>query len=102
MFRVDVSNRAEKDMDTCLSAGYGRQLAEIMNTVEEDPYKPTHGFKRLKGDLKDFCSRKINRKSRFVYSVLPNDERAIDEYGKLYDGIVRVHEAWGHKYKKPT
>ncbi len=102
MFRVDISNRAEKDMDTCISAGYGRKLAKIMNTVEEDPYKPSQGFERLREDLKALCSRRIDRNNRFVYSVLPNNEKAKDEFGNQYDGIVRVHEAWGHEYKKPA
>jgi len=101
MFRIDVTNSGEKDIETCLRAGYGRRLGEIISTVREDPFRPTQGFKRLKGDLKGFCARKINRKNRFVYSVHPNNENARDKYGILYDGIVRVHESWGHEYNKP-
>jgi plasmid maintenance system killer protein len=72
-----------------------------MTTVENDPYKPTQHFERLTGNLKGLYSRQINYKNRFVYTVLPNTENARDEDGNLYDGIVRVHESWGHKYKKP-
>jgi len=85
----------------CIRAGYRERLAEILKTVENNPYDPSQHFERLIGNLKGFCSREINHHNRFVYKVLPNDEDARDNTGELYDGIVLVFEAWGHKYKNP-
>jgi Txe/YoeB family toxin of toxin-antitoxin system len=99
MHRVDWTNQANKDADICRRAGYGKQLAAILKTVKNNPYDPSQGFKRLKGELNGFCSRRISLHNRFVYEVLPNTENARDDDGDLYDGIVRVYEAWGHKYK---
>jgi Txe/YoeB family toxin of toxin-antitoxin system len=101
MFKVDTTNRAEKDMETCVSAGYGKKLSEILTTVERDPYHPSQQFERLTGNLRDFCSRKINKGCRFIYTVLPNTEGAKDENGNLYDGLVLVHRSWKHNYKNP-
>jgi toxin YoeB len=99
MYRVDWTNRAEKDADACIRAGYGKQLAEILRTVENDPYDPVQHFERLVGNLKGVCSRQINYYNRFIYTVLPNTKNANDENGKRYDGIVLVHRSWKHEYK---
>jgi len=101
MHRVHWTAQAQKDADTCRRAGCGKQLANILNTVKDDPYDPSHKFERLKGNLKGLCSRQINRKNRFLYKVLPNTENAEDKQGNLYDGVVLVVRAWGHNYKKP-
>jgi len=100
MYRVDLSKKAKKDEVTARRAGYGAKFAEIMNTVKRNPFEPTpgHHFEKLVGNLKNSYSRCINHHNRFVYEVLPNTENARDDDGNLYDGIVRVHEAWGHKY----
>jgi len=96
-----MSLRADKDEEAVRRAGYGAKFAEIMNTVKKDPFEPTpgHHFEQLKGNLKNHYSRRINYHNRFIYTVHPNTENAIDETGKPYDGIVRVHRAWGHNYK---
>jgi len=101
MFRVDLTNRAEKDMEICVSAGFAIPLAQIMATLELNPYEYSQGFERLTGNLKGRCSRKINYHNRVVYKVLPNNDGARDDKGILYEGIVRVFEAWGHNYRKP-
>jgi toxin YoeB len=101
MHRINWTTQAKKDANTCRRAGFGKQLAKILNTVKKDPYDPSQKFKRLKGDLKGYCSRRINYYNRFLYEVLPNTENARDKDGNLYDGIVLVYEAWGHKYEKP-
>jgi len=98
---MDWTNHALKDADMCKRAGCGEQLTKILDTVENDPYDPSQSFERLRGDLKGYCSRRINRKNRVLYEVLPNTENARDDDGNLYDGIVRVYEAWGHNYKRP-
>jgi Txe/YoeB family toxin of toxin-antitoxin system len=101
MYSVEWTNRAEKEAYICLRAGCGKQFAEILKTVKKDPYDPSQQFERLSGNLNGFCSRRINHRNRFLYTVLPNNEGARDAAGKLYDGIVLIHESWGHEYKKP-
>jgi Txe/YoeB family toxin of toxin-antitoxin system len=100
MYKIRGTKQAKKDIVICERAGFKAQLDKIIDTVEKDPYDPSQGFKRLKGDLKGCCSRRINYNNRFFYEVLPNTENARDKDGNLYDGIVQVYEAWGHKYKK--
>jgi len=101
MYKIRGTKQAEKDKDICERAGFKAKLDEIIKTIEKDPYDPSQNFERLKGNLKGFCSRRINFDNRFCYEVLPNSENARDKDGNLYDGIVRVHRAWGHNYTKP-
>jgi Txe/YoeB family toxin of toxin-antitoxin system len=96
-----MSLQADKDEEIARRAGYGAKFAEIMNTIRKNPFEPTpgHHFEKLKGKLKDHYSRRISYHDRFIYTVHPNTENAVDEKnGKPYDGIVRVHRAWGHNY----
>ena len=101
MYKIRGTKQAKKDTAKCERAGFKTQLDEILDTVEKDPYDLSQCFERLKGDLKGCCSRRINRKNRVLYEVLPNTENARDKDGNLYEGIVLVYEAWGHNYKKP-
>ena len=101
MNSINWTNKAKKDIARCRRAGYGKQLAKILNTVKKDPYDPSQDFERLSGNLKEYCSRRINKGNRFLYEVLPNTKNLRDKDGNLYDGIVRVYEAWGHNYKNP-
>jgi toxin YoeB len=101
MYKIQRTTQAKKDVSICKSAGFKAQLDKIIDTVKKDPYDPSQKFERLKSNLKNLCSRQINRKNRFLYMVLPNTANAVDEHGNLYDGIVYVVRAWGHNYKKP-
>jgi Txe/YoeB family toxin of toxin-antitoxin system len=100
MYRLDESKQAGKDYETAERAGRGAKLDEILAVMERDPYEdtPGHRFEQLVGNLKGACSRRIDYHNRIVYTVHPNTEGAKDDNGNLYDGIVRVHNAWGHRY----
>ncbi len=87
---------------TARRAGRGAKLAAIMRTLAKDPYAPTQSFERLLYNMKGFCSRRIDYNNRVVYTVEPNTEGARDEDGNLYEGIVVVHESWGHVYDLET
>jgi len=104
MYKVEFTNKAEKDARTCLRAGLGKELLKIVKAVERDPYEPTprQHFEQLKGNLNGHFSRRIDHHNRVFYTVYPNTAGAKDENGNLYEGIVYVHSAWGHAYKKPN
>jgi len=103
VYRLDESKQAGKDYETAERAGRKAKLDEILSVLERDPFEPTpgHRFELLKNNLKGHYSRRINRHNRVLYTVHPNTEGARDDDGNPYQGIVRIHEAWGHNYKKP-
>jgi Txe/YoeB family toxin of toxin-antitoxin system len=101
MYLILRSKQAKQDAETCLRAGFKKQLDNIRDTLKHDPYEFSQGFERLTGNLKGFCSREINHGNRVLYEVFANTKGLKDEHGKLYDGIVKIYESWGHRYKKP-
>jgi Txe/YoeB family toxin of toxin-antitoxin system len=102
MYKIQYTKQSQKDVVTCIRAGHGKKLFNILKTVENNPYAPSQNFERLLGNLSGRYSRRIDYNNRFVYKILPNTENSRDKNGNLYDGIVRVYEAWGHKYQKPV
>jgi Txe/YoeB family toxin of toxin-antitoxin system len=99
MYDIDWTKKAEKDYEIAKRAGFSPKIAEILNTVRDNPFKPTQGFEKLVGNLKDNYSRKISRHHRFVYDIQPNTEKLKGKDGKLFDGIVKIISMWGHNYK---
>jgi len=101
MYKLRQTTRAKRDLETCKRSGFEDKIDEILDTMERDPYDPSQGFERLVGNLKGYCSRKISKGNRILYSVHKNTEGAKDGDGNLCDGIIIVHESWGHKYSTP-
>ena len=96
MYDVRFTRQAQKDSIKVERAGLKAKTAEIIRTVRNNPYEESQSFEKLKGDLKDAYSRRINRQHRFVYEILANDEGAKDANGELYKGIVKVISMWAH------
>lgn len=81
MYKVILSKQAEK---------------ELVDIVEENPYKKPPPYEKFIGDLDGFYSRRINEQHRFVYDVLPNTDKLENENGEPYKGIVHVLRMWTH------
>jgi len=96
MYKVQWAKQAKKDFENIESTNLTPKIAEILRTVRENPFEESQSFERLKYDLKGMCSRRINKKHRFIYEVFPNTENLKDANGVLYDGIVNIVSMWSH------
>jgi len=98
MYKVILSRQAAKDWEKLKQAGasYARKAKEFMAIVSENPYQNPPPYEKLSGNLRGFCSRRINEQHRFVYNVLPNLDSMVDSNGVLYEGIVHVLRMWTH------
>ena len=96
MYKVILSRQAQKDFDKAKQAGYGKKIKELIDIVNENPYRTPPRYEKLVGDLQGFFSRRINEQHRFVYDVQPNTKHLTDQDGKLYKGIVHVLKMWTH------
>jgi len=96
VYEVKFTKTAAKDYDRLESAGLRRKRDELLDIVEKDPYQYPPEYEIMKHDMKGAYSRRINRKHRFVYHVLPNTENSKDENGELYDGVVKILTMWTH------
>lgn len=50
-------------------AGFSEKTKKVVQSIQEDPFNPSHCFEKLVGNLKGYYSKRINIKHRIVYSV---------------------------------
>jgi len=96
VYEVKFTKLATKDYDLLENAGLSEKRDELLDIVEQNPSQYPPEFEVMKGNKKGLYSRRINRKHRFVYEILPNIENKKDENGNLYDGIVKIVTMWTH------
>ncbi len=71
-FRVKIEKLAEGHIKSHIKAGNSATLKKIeilLKELSENPYSGTGKPERLKHDLDDFWSRRINQKDRMIYRV---------------------------------
>ena len=98
MYKAILSKQALKDLEKLkrTGSGYEKKAKELVDVVEEHPFKNPPPYEKLMGDLHGYYSRRINEQHRFVYAVLPNDKNLTDENGISYKGIVHILRMWTH------
>lgn len=85
-WEVKLTKRAAGDLRKLQEHG-GTPLEkakEYKNLVGRNPFENPPPYKRLKGDLKGFLSRRLDRAHRFVYKADKDDK------------VVMVRSMWGH------
>ncbi len=96
MHKAILSKQAHKDLEKLKRANLGKKAKELVDVVEENPFKTPPRYEKLSGDLKDYYSRRISDQHRFVYQVLPNADNLTDENDIPYEGIVHILRMWTH------
>ena len=82
-YLVTFSKKALKDYEELKRQGLKDKVDSILAEISNDPFSLPS--KRLKGEVSDLYSRRLNRVDRIVYSV----EEKPDESFEL-DGIINV------------
>jgi len=95
-YKLKYDRQAKKDAQLLEQAGLKENAVDLLKIIKNNPYQKPPRFEKLQGDFKGSFSRRINRKHRLVYDILPNNESLKDENGILYQGIVRVIRMWSH------
>jgi len=95
-YKLKYTKQAEKDARLLERSGLDRIAKNLLSIVQNDPFQTPPEFEALKGDRKGTYSRRINRKHRFVYEALPNDDGLKDSEGNLYMGFVKIISMWTH------
>ena len=83
-WQLIFTKQARKDAKKLTSSGLKEQAEELLQILEENPFRSPPPFEKLVGDLAGACSRRINIQHRLVYQVL--EERK----------IVKVIRMWTH------
>ncbi|MBR1497473.1 MAG: Txe/YoeB family addiction module toxin [Oscillospiraceae bacterium] len=77
MYRVVLSRQAAKDKEKIIAAGFGRRAKALLVLLAENPYRTPPPYEKLTGDLKGFCSRRINHQHRLVYEVREAEQTVV-------------------------
>jgi len=95
-YKLKYTKQAEKDARLLERSGLDKIAKNLLFIIQNNPFQTPPEYEALKGDRKGTYSRRINRKHRFVYEVLPNDDDLKDSEGNLYMGFVKIISMWTH------
>ena len=84
MYRLLYSPQAKKDAKKLLKSGLKEIANKLLDLIEQDPYTYPPEYEFLRGKLKGFISRRINKQHRLVYQVLEEEK------------IIKVIRMWTH------
>ncbi len=84
MYRLLYSPQAKKDAKKLAKSGLQETVQLLLQLIENDPYTYPPAYELLKGKLKGFISRRINKQHRLVYQVLEEEK------------VIKIIRMWTH------
>lgn len=93
MYIIRFSKQADKDKKLLKRAGLESKAKSLLNIIMENPFQNPPPFEGLVGNLKGYCSRRINIQHRLVYQVF-SEPVVID--GIKYEGTIKIVRIWTH------
>lgn len=93
MYRIVYTKQAVKDIKNLKSAGLDKKAKKLIDIMRENPFQNPPPYEKLIGNLKGYCSRRINIQHRIVYQVIndPNIQENV-----TYNGYVKIIRMWTH------
>ncbi|MBC8487554.1 MAG: Txe/YoeB family addiction module toxin [Bacteroidetes bacterium] len=87
MYSIYFSPLSKKDAKNISKSGLKKKAEKLLEIIKKDPYAYPPQFEILKGELKGYLSRRINKQHRLVYKVLEEEK------------IIKVIRMWTHYSK---
>jgi len=82
-YLVIFTRKGEKDLREVMSSELREKAIHILTLLRADPFSVSLPYEKLKGRMKEYYSRRLNREHRVVYRILPSND-------PKYKGIVEV------------
>jgi Txe/YoeB family toxin of toxin-antitoxin system len=82
-YLVIFTRRGEKDLREIMSSELREKARHLLTLLQDDPFSVSPPYEKLKGRMKEYYSRRLNREHRLVYRILPSED-------PTYKGIVEV------------
>ena len=95
MYKLLLTRQAVKDAQKLEQAGLKTKAVSLLRIIRQNPLQSPPLFEKLHG-YSDTFSRRINIQHRLVYQILPNQINETDEYGVLYQGVIKIVRMWTH------
>ena len=83
-WKLVYTKQAQKDAKKILAANLKEKTIEVLNILEENPFKSSPPYEKLVGDLTGAYSRRINIQHRVVYQIYKKEH------------IVKIIRMWTH------
>jgi toxin YoeB len=83
-WRLVYTAQARKDAKKLAASGLRPKAEDLLELLNEDPFRRPPAYEKLVGDLDGAYSRRINIQHRLVYQVLKSDR------------VVKVIRMWSH------
>ena len=83
-WQVIFTKQAQKDAKKLAAAGLKGKAIELLEIIQEDPFRTSPRFEKLVGDLMGAYSRRINIQHRLVYEVLEKER------------VIKIIRMWTH------
>lgn len=84
MYRLLFMTQAQKDAKKLAASGLKPKALQLLELIQQDPYRYPPGFEYLKGEMKGLISRRINKQHRLVYEVIEVER------------LIKVYRLWTH------
>ncbi len=84
VYKIEYHKKALKDIEKIKQNKLEKKVKELIEVLKDNPYKNPPPYERLMGELKDYCSRRINIQHGLVYQVLEEEN------------VVRILSLWSH------
>ena len=68
-WKIKFTKQAKKDAKKLAQTGLRSNAEKLLKIISKDPYQTPPPFKKLKGELCPFFSRRINIQHRLVYEI---------------------------------
>lgn len=93
MYRIVYTKQSLKDIKLLKASGLEKKAKELIEIIKENPFQNPPSYEELVGNLKGFCSRRINIQHRLVYQIYAEP---VIEKDMEYEGTVKIIRMWSH------
>jgi toxin YoeB len=83
-WKLVYTKQAQKDAKKISAVNLKEKAIEVLNILEENPFKSPPSYEKLVGDLTGAYSRRINIQHRVVYQIYEKEH------------IVKIIRMWTH------
>ncbi len=84
MWEIYFTKQAREDSKKIAASNLKSKVQKLLDIIKEDPFSYPPKYEILKGRLKGFVSRRINKQHRLVYQVYEKDR------------IIKILKMWTH------
>ena len=95
-YLVIFTRKGEKDLRDAMSSELRERAINMITLLREDPFSASPPYEKLRGRMKEYYSRRLNREHRIVYRILPSVDpkyKGVVEIVRMrthYEGILSV------------